>query len=399
MPTGYTPVYQIKKGDIDITGHFQDRCLQIRVDFAGGDGQGDTATFTLDDRDWLIARPNPGERLKLWLGYAEVGMNYMGTFEFDEVIFALGASEPKTISLKCSAAGQRSLLKSPTTQNYTGKTLGEIFTDLAKASGLTAKVHPDIAGKTVEALNVTTSPQQMIFELERNYGAMVKVTDGQLVAVPRDAGVSASGQTLPIVILGPEHFAHLEVRHSQRPAYTSVKAAYVDPQDHVTKFVDEKLPGSESFDGVALPWVHERKFASKAQAEAAAKSQAAYLQQAQAEADAILVTGDPWIRDQQRVLIRKTRDGVDGSFVTDLVTHTYRKGEGIVTAMKLNTDMNGADYEAQFAQADTPAKQAALFLQPSVGGLVGSLFNLGGVPAAAATAADIINGVNPFAGL
>ena len=164
----------------------------------------------------------------------------------------------------------------------------------------------------------------------------------------------------------------------------------------MTKFVDEKLPGSESFDGVALPWVHERKFASKAQAEAAAKSQAASLQQAQAEADAILVTGDPWIHDQQRVLVRNTRDGVNGSYVTDLVSHTYRKGEGIVTAMKLFTDMNGADYETQFAQADTPAKQDALFLQPSVGGLVGALFNLGGVPAAAATATDIINGVSPF---
>lgn len=43
------------------------------------------------------------------------------------------------------------------------------------------------------------------------------------------------------------------------------------------------------------------------------------------------------------------------------------------------------------------AQQAALFLVPQNGGIVGSLYALGGTTPAAATAGDIVNGINPFA--
>ena len=390
MPTGYTPIYRIEKDGLDITGHFNDRLISIRVDLAGGDGTGDTAAIVLDDRDWLIATPNVGDRLKIYLGYVEVGMSYMGNFEADEVIFTLGGQEAKTISLKLSSTGQRSLLKSQTTQNYTGKTLGDIFTDLAQKGGLAAEVHPSISGQTIDQRNMTTSPQQLISELERHYGAVAKVVDGRLIVVPRDAGLSASGQTLPVVVFGPEHFGHLEVRQTQRSAYTSVKAAYVDPSDYVTKYVEQALPAIEGLN--ALPFVPGRKFNNKAEAEAAAKAQAQALKRATGEANGSLAKGDPWVRDQQRILIRGCRDGVNGSYVTDIVSHQYVKDSGIVTSFRAQPDSNGTSYESLFVEA-TPEQLRTLFLTPEPGGLVGSLFGLGN---AQTSVADIIAGVNPF---
>ena len=72
MPTGYTPIYQILKDGIDITDHFNDRCVQMRVDLTSGDGDNDMCLFTIDDRDWPVARPSVGDRLRILMGYVEV---------------------------------------------------------------------------------------------------------------------------------------------------------------------------------------------------------------------------------------------------------------------------------------------------------------------------------------
>ena len=60
VPTGYTPIYRIEKGGIDITDRFNDRTTQIKVELQAGGGNDDQCTITLDDRDWAIARPIPG---------------------------------------------------------------------------------------------------------------------------------------------------------------------------------------------------------------------------------------------------------------------------------------------------------------------------------------------------
>ncbi|MGH1591021.1 hypothetical protein ACRBEV_24960 [Methylobacterium phyllosphaerae] len=82
MANGYIPIYQITKDGLDITGHFSDRCVQLRIDSSG---EMDTVTFTIDDRDWAVARPNVGDKVSVSLGCAEVGMSNMGTFEIEGV--------------------------------------------------------------------------------------------------------------------------------------------------------------------------------------------------------------------------------------------------------------------------------------------------------------------------
>lgn len=393
MGTGFTPLYKIEKDGIDITDHFNDRTTMIRVDLDSGNGGGDSASITLDDRDWAIARPNVGDRLKIWLGYAEVGLSYLGNFELTVVEFVV--DPVRSIQLTLNSTGQRDLYKSQTTTNFQGKSLDDIAQAMAAKAGLQAIVHPKVAQITIPYLNMTTSPQQLVAELGRQYGLVMKVVDDKLVATPRDGGDSATGQTAPILVLQPEHFGTVRVRHTERAAYSHVFAAWTDPKDYVTRFERSDLGSSGVTD---LPFTIDRKFNSQAEAQAAAKSHAQTLQRSLGEADLQLAKGDPWIFDTQRILIRGMRDGINGSYVVDLASHTYVKEQGISTALKCRPDADAANYETLFSEADTPEKRAALFLVPGDGGLMGSLFNLGGVPAAAATAADIINGANPFGG-
>ena len=44
MPTGYTPIYRVMRNGVDITGQFNDRTTQIKVEHIAGGGEGDTAS-------------------------------------------------------------------------------------------------------------------------------------------------------------------------------------------------------------------------------------------------------------------------------------------------------------------------------------------------------------------
>lgn len=63
MPTGYTPIYKILKGGIDITDRFDDRTTEIEIILKGGDGDSDTCTIKVDDRDWRVATVDVGANL------------------------------------------------------------------------------------------------------------------------------------------------------------------------------------------------------------------------------------------------------------------------------------------------------------------------------------------------
>src|SRR5258707_824411 len=110
------------KGGIDITGNFNDRTTQIKVDLQAGNGNDDQCAITVDDRDWRIARPIVGENLQIWLGYQEVGLAYMGTFEIDDVTF-LGP--PRSIKLVGKSTGSSDIQKAPAIKEFDNKSVGD----------------------------------------------------------------------------------------------------------------------------------------------------------------------------------------------------------------------------------------------------------------------------------
>src|SRR5690606_39085818 len=132
LPTGYTPIFSIRKDGEDITGRFDDRCTSIDVDLQNGGGASDVCRIVLDDRDWAIKSPDVGANIEIYLGYKEVGLAWMGLFEISEVVYE---GPPRTLSIVGQSAGHKSVMKSPRIKEYENKTLGEILGDIAKGSG------------------------------------------------------------------------------------------------------------------------------------------------------------------------------------------------------------------------------------------------------------------------
>jgi phage protein D len=338
MATGYTPIYRIMKGGIDITGNFNDRCTQIKVELIAGGGEGDNCTITLDDRDWAIQAVDPGDQIGLYLGYKEIGLAYLGTYNLIDVTWK---GKPRSVQLTGTSTKFADLNKTPTTTEYINMTVGDILKSMGKDTDVLTAISGNLANQEVTTKNQITSNYHLIHELERRYGAVAKVVDGKLMFVPRDSLQSANGTDIPTLVLKPEHFGDWSVRYSQRNDYSGVKAFWWDEHDKVRKWVQSGVQAFGSGSGGEFPIGDWFKSAGEAQAAADSKMQA--FNRASVEATFDLAKGDPWIRDTQAIAVEGMRDRINGSYIVNRAIHTYIKSTGIRTTLECRAPGNGVD--------------------------------------------------------
>lgn len=344
MPTGYTPIYRVYKDGYDVTDRFNDRTTAITVELVAGGGDGDVCQITVDDRDWLVERPLVGDNLEVHLGYEEVGLSYMGQFTIDNIVFN---GPPKSITLHGNSTGMGTAIRSPIIRSYVQHTVSDILQEIAQAGGYQVQVHADLARKLFAFKNQSVSPLHMLQEMERTFGAVAKVADGRLIFVPRDAGETASGMAMPMLILGPSHFATWQVRHTNRTDYSGVRASYWDADAAERRWVQHDRPVVANEDGESL-FRMGHLFGSREHAEAAAHARMMALTRAMGEGVFVLAKGDPWIRDQQHIIVQGMRDGIDGEYVVFKAQHSYSKDTGLVSQLECQPPGDGETDESDF---------------------------------------------------
>lgn len=348
MPSGYKPTFTISKGGEDITARFQDRTTSIVVELMAGGGAQDSITITLDDRDYKIASPQVKDRLDVSLGYEGIGVAYMGSFEINKVVYSL---PPRTITVCGTTASSLNELKTQRINNITGKTVEQILAEVGNPLGFKVDVHGSIADNKIPQLDKNTSFGSLIGQLERQYDAVAKITDGRVSLIPRSGGKSVSDFSQPTYVLRDYSFAELEVTKESRGEYAKVFADYYDENGNRTPAdaATSALTGLDTEATFKLPNVQR----SKEEATAAAKSVMAQLDRSGERIAATLAEGDPWVRDLQRVVVSGIRPGVDGSYTIDAVRHTYEKGSGLRTSFTGQGGVNGL--AAEFASSTTSA--------------------------------------------
>lgn len=350
MPSGYLPAFEIYKGGENITARFEDRAVSVIVRLAAGSGDQDTCEIVLDDRGWMVATPTVGDRIEVRLGYTGIGLAYMGSFEISRIRYSF---PPKQISVIGTAASSLSEIKSQRVTNYDGKTVEQILAEFGAQVGMKVKVHPEIADEKLKFLNAETmSFQGLVAKLESRYGAVAKILDGRVTLTPRGSGDSVSDISLPTFVLRPEHFAECEVLHESSGEYKKTTAKWRDPKTHQlqtvesgTKLNDNK---SEAVHAIAREWP------TQAEAQAAADSVQGQLDRSTGKIQAMLSAGDPWLRDGQRIVITDAREGINGSYLVDLVQHSYSKDRALVTTFtgSAGTDGLAEEYAAGTSPSD-----------------------------------------------
>jgi phage protein D len=351
------------RAGVDVTDRFNDRTTEIKVELSAGNGEQDKCQITIDDRDWLIARP-VNESLDIWLGYQEVGMSYMGSFEIDDITFQ---GPPRSIMMTGLASGMRSVQKAPAIANFDNKSVGDIIGSMAAQSGLGVAIDSGLAANMIPFKNQSVSNMHLLHELERQFGAVAKISNGKIIFTPRDGTTSASGISMPTLVLLPEHFGTWSVKYNSRTDYAKVKAAWRDKADGIRRWVETGVGTSAGSDG-GETFPLGQLFNSMGEAQAAAQAKSKALKRFECQANFDLAKGDPWVKDAQTLVVSGMREGINGSYTIDKATHTYVKRTGIRTTLECKSPGTGADFSDR---ADEN------FLKPEPGELLGEVLKNG----------------------
>lgn len=335
MPTGaFTPIFEIYKGGESRTANFRNRAVSIEVNLVSGNGGGDSCSITVDDRDWLMATPQVGDGIEVYLGYEEIGTAFMGTFQVDRVVFA---GPQKTITVHGNSVNFAGTIKSTVTKNIEKSSFSDVVSKLLQGTGYTGKVEGDLGSLQIPYMNITTSPLNAINDLSKQYGGIFKISDGVVAITKRDSNNSVSGQSLGQIVLNPSHFAEWSVEHLNRHQYDKVTAKWKDPITYEEKAetVETSSSGFLTQNGEAAGgdkvFGIKGLFGSQDLAKAAAKAKQAELDDSLGQGNFRLAMGDPWIRDSMRLILTGFRTGVNGSYTVDMVRHIFTKDGALQT--------------------------------------------------------------------
>lgn len=340
MPTGFTPIYKIVKDGDDITSKFNDRATSITVQLKDGGGDADTCQISVDDRDWKIATVQPGARLEVFLGYKEVGLAQMGVFEIDSVDYNV---IPKTIDIIGNSIGFTTPAKQPAIRNHDKPKLGDLIRGIAGRHGATAAVSDALDGIELPFANQTSSDLQYLVELERRFGAIATFNNGRLVFQERDTGKALDGTDQQVLLLQPWDIHKAKATHTKRSEYSGTKVGWIDG-DHVKHYVDHANPSAPQ--GVDNPFLSNILGRNENEAKTIAKSQMAQLLRSQGQLTATLAKGNPWLRPQAPILMKRFRSEVNGSYICETVTHTFISEPGLGTDLTARPPGEGQTYDS-----------------------------------------------------
>ncbi len=291
--------------------------------------KGDTIEVVLDDRDGKIVIPSSGvELVDLYLGYVETGLQWFGRYTIDEI----GASAPpQTITLSGKSADMQASLKAPKHGSITASTLGQWVASIADANDLQSDIDVDIAKILLPQLNWRgESDLHTLNRIADQVGAMVKFDKGFLrFKQPVGKRLLAGFEDVIVTrILGCE-VTRYDWRAASRTQYKGVRSYYYD------KDKAQRIPvtiGVDAVDdGPVLDVRHDSDDAEGAFR--AASSRKEKLDKGTASLT-LTLTGNPFFRADQIVLVEQLRLGIDGAWSIKSARHQFDGGGGYVTTLE-----------------------------------------------------------------
>ncbi|UAA38228.1 late control protein [Paraneptunicella aestuarii] len=314
---GLTPSFKILAESNDISAKIKHHLIGITVT-DNADNKSDTVEITLDDENNQFALPEPKAKLEVWLGYKETKLQKLGIFTVDEIEFS---GSPSTLVIRAKSADLNEGLKEPKTKTWQKPgtnperiKLTEIVEEIAENNNVTAKIGADFKDVDYDVVNQTNeSDLNLLTRLGSKLGAIAKPADNKILFITKGEAKSASGKTLPQIFISPSDVSSWSVSIVERGNFNSVVATYYDTA--LAKEVE--VPA-----GKEKPvYSFSKKFKDEAEAKQAANSQLKAFQRGKKKLS-LQLPGHPSLMAEAKLTLSGFRDGVNGDWVAESVTHT-----------------------------------------------------------------------------
>ena len=187
----------------DLADKINPRHLSLTLTEKRG-GEADELSLTLQNHDGRLAAPETGRVLSLALGWksgADVkpGLVDKGRFRVDEVT---EGGPPDVITITARSVDLTGDYRQRRTKAWKDTTLGALLGEIARRHGVTAQVHPDLAGKPIEAIEQHgKSDMAFVKDLGSRFDAVATWKNRALIFMPVGAATTASGKAIPAITL------------------------------------------------------------------------------------------------------------------------------------------------------------------------------------------------------
>ncbi|MFC2252513.1 phage late control D family protein [Labrys portucalensis] len=340
-------VFYVSVGGKDVSGSLEPYVESITITDASG-STSDAAEIELNDADGQILLPPKGTPISIGLGWA--GEGTMVSFEgvVDTTPSQGGRGEGTRLSITAKSADQNGKLKERRQRHKDKGKLKDVAEAWGKDAGLSS-VHIDESLGNVERdywAMLGESYTEWGVRIAAELGATFKVAGDKAAMVPRNAGKSASGKSLPTIYatkpgnliawrISPTEDAH---------RWQKYEVSWYDAKQAKHRKETVEVKPEEGSDGPPAPkagHVHRFRAASKDAATARAKSAKADAER-ESGSGSITIDGDPSAQAEALCILAGTRDGVDGTYRIDTAKHSLSRGSGYICELTLKQPQGDA---------------------------------------------------------
>ena len=320
---GLTPSWRIDVGAEDLTGSLAGRVAEIRVT---SETEQESDALELVVVDATVGSPSDRRPVRVWMGYGQA-LAWVGSYFIETV--EIGLTPPRSITVSATAVDMRagSSLKAPHTHTWSETTLGAVIRTIAEEHALEPHVSPEIADVQIDHIDQAgESDLALLQRLAREYGCVVKVAAGRLIAMSPGAGAApGSGLELPVRTVAPGDVVRGRASLHGRPRYGAVQVFYQDTDVGPPRLVQAGA-GDPVFavrgrqpDAVAAASIARAKYRELA-------SRAASLK--------LTLPGDPLLMAESPLRMSGWGRDVDGRWVVRRARHVLTPGAGFTTEIE-----------------------------------------------------------------
>lgn len=289
----------------DLTATVNPRLTELTLTEKRG-GEADELSITLQNHDGRLAAPSKGRVIALRIGWESgdglpLGLVDKGRFRVDEIE---ESGPPDIITLRARSADLTGDYRKRRTQSWRATTLGAVLGRIAARNALTAKVHPALAGRPIDAIEQhNKSDMAFVKDLGSRYDALATWKDRTLIFLPVGAATTAGGQAMPTILLERTAGWTWRFGYAERDEQDGAEAQWHDQAGGRRRTVKSGGSNRKRL---------KRVYASEAEAKQAADAAAAKGARGARTFDYELGVAIPWLQPNTRVMLQGWNATIDG---------------------------------------------------------------------------------------
>jgi phage protein D len=216
------PDFKVEVNGKDVTANVKRHLASLSLKDEAGDAT-DELTLTFDN---LYKRPKYEDKIKIWLGYKEIGLYFCGTF-----LVQTTEKTQTSLRVRATSVNFTTQIKKKHNISYENISLCNLVKKIAQKNGLKYKCDfKDVFFKHLSQTN--ESDLNLLNRIAKMYNATFNIKNDTIIFIKKE-----SNSDLPVFEIDKKNVSSYSIKYANKTLYKSVKATWHDTKENKVKEV------------------------------------------------------------------------------------------------------------------------------------------------------------------